>query len=282
MIRGWLIYSQYEAKRNDFFVGELIANAREMGIELRLLLREYISLKITKNAILCYAGQPLQNADFALVRINDFALSFQLEKMGLKVFNNSETSLICNDKYLTHCFANSLGIPTLDTTLVNKNNPHWQDVDEKLFPLVVKPLDLKGGEKVLFVKNKNDFIAGAHLYPERFLLQKPAKDLGEDTRIYLLDKKIIAVAKRKSTTDFRSNFCLGGQASIVDPLPAQIDAIEKIIKNLDVHYVGVDFLSSGKQVFLNEIEDVVGARMLYSLTDINPAKELIKSVLNKF
>jgi len=281
MLTGWLIYSQFEAKRNSFFANELITHAKEIGIDLQLLIREQITLKIEDKPTLYYNNKPLKNAKFALVRINDFCLSFQLEQMGILVFNDSQTSLICNDKYLTYCFANNLGIPTLDTFLIDKHTQNWQDINENLFPLIAKPLNLKGGEKVIFCKNKDYFIQNSHIFNDRFLLQKPATNLGEDIRIYVLNKKIIASVKRKSTTDFRSNFCLGGTASLIESNEQQIEIVNKITANLDAHYIGIDFLVSNGQTFLNEIEDVVGARMLYTLTDINPAKKLMQSIMEK-
>ena len=136
-------------------------------------------------------------------------------------------------------------------------------------------------EKVIFCKNKDYFIQNSHIFNDRFLLQKPATNLGEDIRIYVLNKKIIASVKRKSTTDFRSNFCLGGTASLIESNEQQIEIVNKITANLDAHYIGIDFLVSNGQTFLNEIEDVVGARMLYTLTDINPAKKLMQSIMEK-
>ena len=251
MLRGWLIYSQYESTRNNFFVNELISNAKKSNIQLDLIIKEHIISKIDVKPKIYYTGKELQIPNFAIVRANDFTLSFQLEKMGIKVFNDSQTSLICNNKYLTYCFASSLGIPTLDTFLIDKSVPEWQDIDAKLFPLVAKPLDLKGGENVVLLQNKDEFIKNSNIFDNKFLLQKPAQNLGEDVRVYLLDKKIIAAAKRKSTTDFRSNFCLGGSATIVKPNLQQLEIKEKVINNIDAHYVGMDFLFSNDSVYLN-------------------------------
>jgi glutathione synthase/RimK-type ligase-like ATP-grasp enzyme len=37
-------------------------------------------------------------------------------------------------------------------------------------------------------------------------------------------------------------------------------------------FIGVDFVFGDGNVYLNEIEDVVGTRMLYSLTELDPAR----------
>ncbi|MBR5250783.1 MAG: ATP-grasp domain-containing protein, partial [Clostridia bacterium] len=259
---GWLIYSHYESQRNSFFIDQLNKSAKEFCVDLKLLIRETLTLNTIDGKLKVYCDNtPLETPDFALVRINDFTLSYQLEQMGVKVFNSSQTSLICNDKYLTYCFANQLNIPTLSTTLVDKSCPNWQEVTkEQVFPLVIKPVNLKGGEKVFLVKDEQEFLQKSTCYGEKFLLQQPSKKLGLDVRVYVLDKKILACVERKSTTDFRSNFCLGGSAKIVQPTTTQIDVVNKITQNLDCHYVGIDFLFDDDKIYLNEIEDVVGAR----------------------
>lgn len=51
-------------------------------------------------------------------------------------------------------------------------------------------------------------------FKEGYVYQKPASDLGRDLRVWLIGGKIIAAVLRKSDTDFRSNYCLGGSAQV--------------------------------------------------------------------
>ena len=46
---------------------------------------------------------------------------------------------------------------------------------------------------------------------------------------------------------------------------------KRLMQALPMDYAGIDFMFSGGKPVFNEIEDVVGARMLYSLTDIDIA-----------
>ncbi len=281
MKKGWLIYTRFEAQRNDFFVNQLLQNAKKFDIELTLLIKETLRLTNEQNGLfLTCDDKRLPDADFAIVRTNDFLLSFQLEQMGLRVFNNSRTSLIANDKYLTYCFATNLNIPTPDTLLIEKSNENWQNLEQGLFPMIAKPLNQKGGKDVVLLSTYEDFLQQSKSFADKFLLQKPAK-LGLDMRVYVLGKKILLGVKRTSDTDFRSNFCLGGHATVSKPNFQQLEIIDAILKNLDADYIGIDFLFDGNKVLLNELEDVVGARMIYTLTDINPAIEFLKIIAQK-
>lgn len=76
-----MIYTEYEACRNEFFIGKLTSAARKYGLELKLLLRERIALSLENgHAELVYEGKKQNDACFAVMRVNDFTLSFQLEK----------------------------------------------------------------------------------------------------------------------------------------------------------------------------------------------------------
>ena len=79
----------------------------------------------------------------------------------------------------------------------------------------------------------------------------------------MLKDQIIASILRVSNSDFRSNYSLGGTAKIYNLSHEERSIVYKIIELFDFGLVGIDFYFMGKMVF-NEIEDVVGARMLYS------------------
>ena len=97
----------------------------------------------------------------------------------------------------------------------------------------------------------------------------------------MLGGEVLAAAKRSSLSDFRSNFSLGGKAEIVH-VPKEVkDVLGKVYSALGCDFVGVDFIRHDGKWILNEIEDVVGTRMLYSLTDIDAAKIYVEYVINK-
>ena len=100
-------------------------------------------------------------------------------------------------------------------------------------------------------------------------------------RVYVLGGEVLAAVKRTSECDFRSNFSLGGKAEIID-LPDEVkEYIRLIIEALSPDLVGIDFIRHNGEWVLGEIEDVVGTRMLYALTDIDAADEYVGYVIGQ-
>ena len=90
--------------------------------------------------------------------------------------------------------------------------------------------------------------------------------------------KILAAVLRRSETDFRSNFSLGGEVSLVDP-PAEIcEMVETLQTKFAFDFVGVDFIRDEGKWILNEIEDVVGSRMLYKTANLDVAELYLQHV----
>ena len=100
-------------------------------------------------------------------------------------------------------------------------------------------------------------------------------------RVYVLGAEILAAVKRTSDTDFRSNFSLGGKAQITEVPDEVKEIIYRVAGDLECDFVGIDFIRHEGEWVLNEIEDVVGTRMLYSLTDIDAARVYMEYIINK-
>jgi glutathione synthase/RimK-type ligase-like ATP-grasp enzyme len=105
-------------------------------------------------------------------------------------------------------------------------------------------------------------------------------------RVYVIGGKPAAAMLRSSDTDFRSNFSLGGRAETVPVSELAWDEAEivrAVCRELPLHYAGVDIMHDNGRAVLNEIEDPVGARMLYINTAIDPARlhaEYLESLTN--
>ncbi len=57
--------------------------------------------------------------------------------------------------------------------------------------------------------------------------------------------------------------------------------VEAVSRELPLDYAGVDIMRDHGRAILNEIEDPVGARMLYIFTDIDPAEEHVEYLISK-
>ena len=216
--------------------------------------------------------------DFALVRTIAPHLNHYLEEIGVKTFNNYLTSKVANDKMKTHFYATMMNVTTMGTHSLNGNELRIPTE----YPKVIKSVDGHGGSEVFLVKSAEECKEILSLHPQKhFIAQELASEPGIDMRVYVLGGKVLAAVKRTSKTDFRSNFSLGGSAELVQ-LPTEVLlTVKTVVKALEADFVGIDFIRHNGKWVLNEIEDVVGTRMLYSLTDIDAADLYIQYVITK-
>ena len=189
------------------------------------------------------------DADFVINRTNDYKIAEYYESRGIRVFNPPSLSKIANDKQKCYEFIKENGIEIMP-------------INYKGVPAVKKKIDGHGGIDVYMLDKAEPFEDG-------YVYQKPCDTLGRDVRVWLIGGKIIASILRSSDTDFRSNFCLGGKASEYTLTDDDRALVYKIADLLDYDYIGIDFIFNNGRLVFNEIEDTVGARMIYSLTDID-------------
>ena len=273
-LNGWLIYSIPEAKRNERNISFYLEESAKTGIKLEVLYREYMKIG-TKQGVLVlkYNGETKPLPNFAICRTIDPSLTRQLEMMGVPVFNNSFVAEVTGDKARTYQYLAGKGIPVPDTLFVKS----WEclpELETEKFPVVAKPCCGRGGYAVELIHTRErlaEYAEERKTAGEDYVLQRPAGMSGRDLRVYVIGKEPVAAMLRISSgEDIRANFCLGGEAKRYTLNSDELALVEKITSQFDFGLVGVDFLfDSDGTLMLNEIEDVVGARMIYTYTDIN-------------
>ncbi len=265
-MKGLLIYDNIGAKRNEWFINSLISNFKSKNIDLELTIIDDEDIN------------KIKNINFAIVRTIAPKINSILENTGIRVFNNFNTSLIANDKWKTYLFCKSLHVPTM---------PTYQDissVDLHKFPYIIKSCNGHGGTEVFWIDNLDKLIAIKdyfHSLDKKFIIQKPCSELGKDMRIYVMGNEIISSVLRYNSNSFKSNYSLGGKVQKANPTIYQIDIVKKIISHLKSDYIGIDFIFDNGKWVLNEIEDVVGARMLYEVTHIDIASKYCSYIKSK-
>ena len=275
---GWIIYCEENRKKNEWFINQLTEEAEVRGICLKLIIAERLSfgIKYGSGAVF-YGGEEQRLPDFVINRSIFPYLSCYFENLNIRVFNSYKVSEICNDKRKTHLFFKDL--PAMETYFYDRRF-FSGDICLK-YPCVVKPADGHGGNGVCMVKSREELINTVNKYAtNEFLVQKAASETGRDLRVYVLAGKVVAAALRSSESDFRSNFSLGGSAKLYKLPEKELKMVTNITSRLEFDYAGIDFIFDGGKMVLNEIEDVVGARMLYSLTDIEVHKMYIDHIIN--
>lgn len=282
---GWLIYSQEDAKRNRSYIEWLIKEAQLQDLSLSLVLRENLSIGIMNNQQnILLNGSPIEPPSFAVIRTPEPMLNLFLENCGVSVFNSSAISRLCNHKAKTHYEINKLGIPMVDTYFLKRTN--LQNSPPLPYPFVIKESVGRSGKQVYFIQSDQDWKASTDQFTSPdLIIQSSDVQLGKDVRVFIIGKEIIGAVMRISTVDFRANFGLGGKAKWYPLNDDERYVIEKIVQTYDFDLVGIDFLIDQNGNFLfNEIEDVVGSRILSATSNINLLEKYvshIKEVLNK-
>lgn len=270
----WLIYNELDVLKNKEYINIYFEQCKKRNIKIKLLIAEKIFFCIMENEIaILYENKRVGLPYFVINRTRNYKIAQFFEMANIKVFNNSEVTNICNDKMLTFFKISSLGIDMCNTALNSKISD---------FPFILKSIDGHGGIEVFKIENEIDFIEKSKKLEKRYITQCISNNVGKDLRVYVIGKKIIAAMLRKSKNDFRSNFSLGGTAEIYTLSKNEIDIIEKIVNIFDFSMVGIDFIFHNDRIYFNEIEDVVGARMLYKNTNIDIVElyfEYIEEVL---
>jgi gamma-F420-2:alpha-L-glutamate ligase len=150
------------------------------------------------------------------------------------------------------------------------------------FPFVLKSLDGHGGSEVFLMRDRQALDETlAMVDKSNYLAQEFCSSPGKDMRVYVLSDEIVCGVLRTSTHDFRSNFSLGGEVCVCEVTPKQREIIQKLRTAIQFDLVGVDFIFHNGEWVLNEIEDVVGTRMLYCCTDMDIVDLYMRHILNR-
>ncbi|MDU6264822.1 MAG: hypothetical protein E6600_10005 [Anaerocolumna aminovalerica] len=288
---GWLIYSERDVEKNKRYIEFYIEEGKLQEIRIELILVEKLEFGVGNNTwYFTYENSEISRPDFAICRTIYPLLNKHLEYMGIKVFNNSKVAEICNDKARTYQYVAQLGIDMVDSTFV-KSYMVEEAMNNINKPSVIKSVAGHGGGQVFLleptpgyvkkegasesIKNttsvecdKSKILNG--LNQSDVVLQPLTGSRHQDLRVYVIGKKIIAAILRTAKDGFKSNFSLGGDVREYQLSKEDTTIVEKIISLFDFGLVGIDFIIGDKgELIFNEIEDVVGARMLYQCTDIN-------------
>ena len=252
-----LVYDRARFARNSEFVRMIFEKFALRGWKIELkMLEDWTPGADLQGSV----HDPLPDA--VLMRAADPDFSRNLESLGVRVFNSSLVSEICNDKWKTYEFFSSRGVPMMPTFRIGESTQ-----DPALdYPFILKSPNGHGGSEVLLVRNSLEYKNLAH---SAYIAQPLCDTPGKDLRVYCVGNQIAAAMLRTSTTDFRSNYSLGGRA-----VPKELDLeertlVEKVLSFVRFDFVGIDLIYHQNHPILNEIEDIVGSRMLYRETKID-------------
>lgn len=111
------------------------------------------------------------------------------------------------------------------------------------------------------------------------LLQEKIDSKSRDVRVYIVGNMIYQAVLRQGKEDFRSNFSLGGTVSAYTMNEKEEEWVKAFLKAFSqrtLGMAGLDFLinEDGSWIF-NELEEMVGCRMLYQTTQKDIVKDYV-------
>ena len=261
MVKGILVYTSADAEYNKWFIDHIIEEGRKCNLDIRLVLSD--KEEVSDNDI-----------DFAIVRNRDSKLCKRLEENNIRCFNSSYVVNIGNDKWEMYKDFNSAGIPVMYTQKTKLP-----------YPFVMKPVNGHGGENVYLIKNADEYESVISNIPDDrqgdLIYQVIATEKGRDIRVYVVGGIILTAMERiavDTEKDFRSNYSLNGNAKEHALTDEELKLAAKVADHIKADFVGIDLIYNNGRPVVNEIEDAVGTRMLYSLTDIDPVREFVAHI----
>ncbi len=279
MKRFWLIYRKEDAARNKAYIEMYQKYAPEYGMECELIYVEDLQYGV-RNGNPYISLNDCDLPDFAIVRTILPSMNKHLELLGISCLNNYHVSSICNDKAECYRYLSGRGIPMPDTLFV-ANQEIAGFLEQCPTGTVLKAVDGHGGSQVcLYDGNAKEILR--IMGRSDMVAQEKVGNRNSDLRVYVIGGKILASVLRESNEGFRANFSLGGRVSLYSLKEQERELVQKIIDLFEFDMVGIDFIldDNGNLVF-NEIEDVVGARMLYQCSDIDIVREYLSYISKK-
>ncbi len=296
---AYIIYYDEEANKNSGFIEMLKSECRKYDIAL-----EYISFEKVNLMSESSFENKFKKIFFVINRTREYKLSLRFEKINVKVFHSSKITELGNNKYKTYCYLK-------EYFERNKNEPQGEWIAHTVLvkaddlnnvlndyigkDYVIKSVDGHGGSQVFSLNDdgtkhgsyrKNRDNAKNNIYKalqgHDCVLQKRIDSDSNDIRVYIVFGKIYAAVLRHGNDGFKSNFSLGGSVEEYFPDEEQKKNIEKFIEAFGAEQLsmaGIDFiLTRDGNLIFNELEEMVGSRMLYNCSKHDIVREYVEQI----
>lgn len=266
----WLLYDEADLAVNLGFVDLMRDRGRVRGLNIVPVTTQELTLGMdASGAPVCLrAGVPARPRA-VLSRQRDSLISFHFERMGVPCVNGAA----CAPSATTSAHAP-----------VSQRSAHARN---RLLPATAsapppgtrfpssKPACSHGGDRVALVSNEREWHqAAAAILPQPALQQAVADGAGQDLRVYVVHGRIVAAVMRTAAQGVVSNFKRGGSVALHSLTPQERALAQAVIDRFSsagapLTLAGVDLMNDRGRPVVNEVEDVVGSRMLYQTSDID-------------
>ena len=285
MLRGFLAVNHF--LRGEKY-GALYAMLGEAAARQGATLEPRTNAELT--AALTREPDALRAYDFCLFWDKDVLLGWQLERLGLRLFNSADGVLACDDKALTYLRLLDTGLPMPRTVILPKTFPAvgYGDVDwlgpigEALgYPLVLKECFGSFGQQVYWMadeqalREKVQALAGTPLLAQALVTES----VGRDVRVNVVGgRAVVAMLRESRTGDFRSNISNGGSMRPHALTRDEADLAERAAGALGLDFAGVDVLLGRDGPVLCEVNSNPHFASTLRCTGVNLADEILRHI----
>ncbi|MDY5853263.1 MAG: hypothetical protein SPK28_03415 [Bacilli bacterium] len=287
IVNAYCVYAsvEHQAKR-------LAIEFKNLGIDIDIKENNFLACYIKSGEIVNNIG----DYDFVVYLDKDFYIAKLIEKIGIPVFNNVASMMLCDDKMQANICLAGHGIETPTTLSApfcsrNINEFEFYKVIKKYmkYPLVCKESYSSLAAQTILIGNDRELkeVEERMVYKKHYYQEYVESSRGHDYKAILINKKVVAAIDRKTKDDFMSNNEFSSLSNINFVLPEVYQEVaEKAAELLDLDYCGVDLLigDHGQPIicdvdsnaFFNGIESSTGVNiaLLY-------AKYICKKVYGK-
>lgn len=290
-LKGWIISNGYLKTPKFMEIIDLYRTAgKALAIELEVLFNNDFLFGIAENSLFFQETLVHEFPDFVLFLDKDIRLAYQLEQMGIRLFNSSKVIALCDDKSQTFQALAGKGIKMPKTIIAplvfkgceEKGEAYTDSIASALgFPLVVKECYGSFGEQVYLVHNQEELrqkrsqlLSTPHIYQEFIKSSK-----GKDVRLNVVGWEVVAAMFRESQTDFRANVTNGGTMSPFDPPESFVKLALKVCELIGADFAGVDLLfGEDEEPVLCEVNSNAHIKNIQTCTGVNVAEYILKHI----
>jgi len=208
---------------------------------------------------------------------------FELMKLPSTLSMNG--LLTARNKYLALQALHAAGVKIPESVLIASRNKNEEPTEYLSPPLVMKLLSGTQGVGVMRVRDAKEagpIIDTLSELDQMICLQKFLPNLGEDIRVFVIGKEIVAAMKRKAAPhEWRSNIHMGGQGIPHKPSKAEAETAVRAAEAVGVEIAGVDIISVDKEPYVIEVNASPGFRGLLAATGVNAADKMAEYALKK-
>lgn len=283
---GWILYAADDCGVNSHYIDLYRKACRQYGMSIAFGVCMQGRRDLSAYSPLAEIVRS-EKPSYVINRTRDYRLAEILEEWGIRVFNDSKLTELGNDKAKAYRYMEQRAVPIMPTVYHVNEEPPW-------YPAVIKSCAGHGGSEVYLIRDSEEYnrwwnhVRGngcrsvekqdcidVEKNMQEYIMQQASSDLGSDVRVYIVGNRITSSVLRTSKTDFRSNYCLGGHIELYELSLEEQELVMKAVEGLSIGMAGIDFIFHHGRMIFNEIEDAVGARGLYALTDYDIVNDFV-------